>query len=107
MRGGKGGSLLGVSGAPMSPMIDEEETGDVIKRTVVGGKKEFMDSIKVRMAQNQKTDYMTTPGGAMMSSNTLTHQDTVTSYRSKQRALSEIRGGGWNQQRGSNDPNSY
>lgn len=73
MRGGKVGSVLGIAGAPMSPMIDEEETGDVIKRTVVGGKKEFMESIKVSMAQNQKNDYMTTIGGAMMSSNTLTH----------------------------------
>ena len=35
-------------GPPMSPMIDEEETGEVVKRTVVGGKKEFMDTIKAK-----------------------------------------------------------
>jgi hypothetical protein len=34
----------------MTPMIDDDETGEVIKRTVLGGKKEFMDSLKVRIS---------------------------------------------------------
>lgn len=75
----------------MGPLIDHEETGTVIKRTVVGEKNEYMTTLKVKMGATHN-QMMSSPLGAMMSSGALTHLDTENSKDSKVRAQSEIRG---------------